>query len=119
MPWALGAVPPGYDPRTIQRVQRPISPTDTTAFSADFSGALDAGVDDDTITQVISVNTLRNDDGSDGFGVAIPPAIVDGRRVTIWVTDGTNGYEYLVSVRVGSVAGQDLTRSFIVPVMGR
>lgn len=120
MPWALGANPPGYDPRTVRRIQRPMGPLDVTAFAADFAGALDAAIDDDTIATVIGATIARNDDATDSFGLAAPLALnADATRVIVWLGGGTSGYEYLVSVRVASVAGQDLTRSFIVPVLGR
>lgn len=119
MVWIVGATPPGMDPRTVRRVQNPMSPNDTTVFAADFSGPLGA-VEGDTIAQVTSVNITRNDSGSDNFTSVLPPQLsADKRRVILWLTGGTGGYEYLVSIRVTSVAEQSLTRSFIVPVMSR
>ena len=120
MPWLPTSTPPGLDPRTLQRVRNPMSPTDVTTFAADFTGALDSAVDGDTLASVISVSFARSDGGSDGFASVIPPQVApDARRVILWLSGGTAGYEYLVSVRVNSAAGQNLTRSFILPVMLR
>lgn len=120
MVWTIGATPPGYDPRTVQRVQRPKAPSDTTTFAADFGGALTSAVDGDTIAAVTSVTVQRNDGGSDTFSSVVPPQISsDGRRVILWLTGGLPGCEYLISITINSVAGQTLTRSFIIPVLGR
>jgi hypothetical protein len=120
VPWLPTSTPPGLDPRTLQRVRNPMSATDVTTFAADFTGALDSAIDGDIVSSVVSVTFARSDGGTDGFTSVIPPQVApDGRRVILWLTGGVSGFEYLVSVRINSVAGQNLTRSFVLPVMMR
>jgi hypothetical protein len=106
------------DPTSVRRIRFAKSPTDLTPVTGDFRGALDA-IDNDSLstTYVPHASVIRNDGAvSDLYvvgGAAISP---DATRVTVWLAAGSVGFEYLVSITVMSVDGQEFTRSFILPV---
>lgn len=116
--WPVGSTPPGMDPTSVRRIRFAKSPTDLTPVTGDFRGALDA-IDNDSLstTYVPHASVIRNDGAvSDLYvvgGAAISP---DATRVTVWLAAGSVGFEYLVSITVMSVDGQEFTRSFILPV---
>jgi len=116
MTWLIGGTPAGMRSRYVVRLSSPFSPNDTAPFLLDFSGPL-SSIDCDTISSVTNIVIERNDGGTVDLEVALAATLsTDLLRVTIWLTGGTAGFEYLISVTVASTLGQDITRSFILPV---
>ena len=116
--WIVGSTPPGMDPRTLKRITDGKSPTDLTPVTADFRGPL-AAIDNDTMSATFTpiVNIIRNDGAAaDCYAVGAPTISPDYTRVGVWLAGGTVGCEYLVSTTIMSADGQQLTRSFIIPV---
>lgn len=115
--WPAGASPPGMIPSTVKRIKFPKSPDDITPVTCDFTGALQA-IDNDTLQPnfIPRAVVLRNDGNSpDLYAIGTPFLSDDKTRVTVWLAAGTVGFEYLVSVTVMSIDGQEFTRSFIMP----
>jgi hypothetical protein len=56
---------------------------------------------------------------TDLFVVGTPFINSDATRVSVWIGGGSIGFEYLVSITVMSIDGQELTRSFIIGVQIR
>jgi hypothetical protein len=126
MAWMIGSTPPNMDPNSVRRVRSPKSPSDVVPITCDYTGAL-AAIDCDTLDSTFTPATsvIRNDGQAADCYVTGTPAIgnpTNGEnqtRVTVWLSAGSAGFEYLVSVSVKSEDGQLITRSFIIPVMIR
>lgn len=116
MGWPIGGVPVGG---FVKRVKMAKAPTDITPFTADFRSALN-NIPGDMIAPNPSIALARDDDGVVDMSVAAPLNIsIDGTRLTVWLASGTVGHEYMCSMTLMSTAGQQLTRSFIIPVYTR
>lgn len=116
--WMVGSTPPFMNPSSLRRIKYPKSPSDLTPVTCDFRGAL-AALDNDTLlpNSVPGTHILRNDGQAADLYVVGPPVMnPDNTRVTVWLAGGSYGYEYLVSVTVMSLDGQEFTRSFVMPV---
>jgi len=115
--WPVGSSPPGMVSTTVRRIRLPKDPTDVTPVTGDFRGALQAIDNDLLATWFIPVVHVQRNDGnpSDLYAIGTPSISPDATRVTVWLAAGSVGYEYLVSLTVMSVDGQELTRSFILP----
>jgi hypothetical protein len=119
--WTVGNMPGGLIPSTVRRVQQPKSPTDLIPVTGDFRSTL-ASIDCDRLNTTFLPLTavIRNDAGIvDLFVVGTPFISTDATRVTVWLGGGSINYEYLISITVMSIDGQELTRSFIMPVAVR
>lgn len=119
--WSLGGSLPGIVPSTVRRLTRPKSPTDLIPITGDFRAALN-GINCDALDPTFTPETSvsRNDGGTvDFFVVGTPFINTDNTRVSLWLAGGSIGFEYLVSITIMSDDGQELTRSFIMPVAVR
>lgn len=114
--WMVGSTPPGMVAQTVKRIKLPKSPNDVTPVTGDFRGALQA-IDCDKLQGSFTPQAVvvRNDgQPTDLFIVGTPSISPDSTRVTVWLAAGSVGFEYLVSLTVQSIDGQELTRSFII-----
>ncbi len=119
--WTVGCSPSGLAPSTVRRVTQPKSPTDLVPIACDFRTAL-ASIDCDQLNVSYNPTTtvIRNDGmATDLFVVGTPFINSDATRVSVWIGGGSIGFEYLVSITVMSIDGQELTRSFIIGVQIR
>lgn len=116
--WIAGSTPPGMSANAVKRIQFAKSPSDITPVTLDFEGALSA-IDCDTLSLTFTprVVVIRNDGAAaDCYALGTPALSPDATRVTVWLAGGSVSFEYLVSTTVMSADGQEIQRSFIIPV---
>jgi hypothetical protein len=117
MAWPLGGAPS----RLVKRLVNGKDPFDITPVTVDWRNTLKA-VPGDSIPPdgSVAANIARNDDLPADLALAAPVTISpDGTQTTVWVTQGSIGHEYMVSMRATTTEGAQYERSFIIPVVQR
>ena len=112
MAWNLGSSPG----KGIKRLLSAKDPYDITPITCDWHGVLKV-IPSDTLTGTVTASIARNDDAPADLTLAAPIAVsTDGTQTTVWIAQGSIGFEYLVSLRASTTSSAQYERSFIIPV---
>lgn len=88
-------------------------PAEREAYAIEYEDDLARG---DTIAPAPQIGVALQGSGTDTAPLSIDAVDVASTRVTVWISGGTVGLVYKISVTTGTVAGRILQDEFILKI---